>query len=201
MLLESSIWSWKLPWTGGPKHDSKNSIKKPCLKKLIKRSDNTSTRTNKTKYLIPILTTVIILGTPFFGALGIFLLSGPQALSPQIQSIKNHLDAGKDVNSKDMYENLVPIQQDWNGYGPWDWFSLMVTEYAKSKGVDFQQYILRGQTIFEYPVGPLLDGGFTKMYKDLLHINDVPNQRQLFESKMEDYVNKGIQSLHDKKIL
>ena len=100
-----------------------------------------------------------------------------------------------------MYENLVPIQQDWNGYGPWDWFSLMVTEYAKSKGVDFQQYILRGQTIFEYPVGPLLDGGFTKMYKDLLHINDVPNQRQLFESKMEDYINKGIQSLYDKKIL
>ena len=77
----------------------------------------------------------------------------------------------------------------------------MVTEYAKSKGADFQQYILRGQTIFEYPVGPLLDGGFTKMYKDLLHINDVPNQRQVFESKMESYINKGIQSLHDKKIL
>ncbi len=75
--------------------------------KLIKRSDNTSTPTNKTKYLIPILTTVIILGAPFFGALGIFLLSGPQAtnspLGPQIQSIKNHLDAGKDVNSKDMF--------------------------------------------------------------------------------------------------
>ena len=61
--------------------------------------------------------------------------------------------------------------------------------------------MIKGQTIFEYPIGPLLDGGFTKMYKDLLHINDVPNQRQLFESKMEDYVNKDIQSLHDKKIL
>tara|TARA_S200002703_G_C3772656_1_gene237879 strand:- start:1033 stop:1419 length:387 start_codon:yes stop_codon:yes gene_type:complete len=106
-----------------------------------------------------------------------------------------------DLFNKEMYENLVPIQNDWNGYGPWDWFSLMVTEYAKSKGIDFQQYILRGQTIFEYPIGPLLDGGFTKMYKDLLYINDVPNQRQVFESKMDDYINKGIQSLHDKKIL
>ena len=41
------------------------------------------------------------------------------------------------------------------GYGAWDWYTLMLTEYAKSKGAEFQQYVLRGQTIFEYPVGPL----------------------------------------------
>ena len=70
-----------------------------------------------------------------------------------------------DLFNKEMYENLVPIQKDWNGYGPWDWYSLMITEACKKNGVDFQQYILRGQTIFEYPIGPLLDGGFIKYLK------------------------------------
>ena len=28
-----------------------------------------------------------------------------------------------DLFNKEMYENLVPIQKDWNGYGPWDWYS------------------------------------------------------------------------------
>ena len=106
-----------------------------------------------------------------------------------------------DLYNKEMYENLVPIQEDWHGYGPWDWFSLMLTEYTKEKGVDFKQYILRGQTIFEYPIGPLLDGGYTKMYKDLLHINDVPNQRHIFESKMNDYLQKGIKMVEKKGII
>ena len=77
----------------------------------------------------------------------------------------------------------------------------MLTEYTKEKGVDFKQYILRGQTIFEYPIGPLLDGGYTKMYKDLLHINDVPNQRHIFESKMNDYLQKGIKMVEKKGII
>ena len=106
-----------------------------------------------------------------------------------------------DLYNKEMYENLVPIQEDWHGYGPWDWFSLMLTEYAKEKGVDFKQYILRGQTIFEYPIGPLLDGGYTKMYKDLLHINDVPNQRNIFESNMNNYLQKGIEMVEKKGII
>ena len=106
-----------------------------------------------------------------------------------------------DLYNKKMYEELVRIHDDWTGYGPWDWYSLMLTEFVKSKGIDFQQYVLRGQTIFEYPVGPLLEGGFTKMYKDLMHINDVPNQREIFESNMKKYLDKGIKMLQEKGIL
>lgn len=106
-----------------------------------------------------------------------------------------------DLYNKEMYEELVPIRDDWNGYGPWDWYSLMITDYCKNNGVDFQQYVLRGQTIFEYPVGPLLDGGYTKMYKDLLHLNDIPNQRQTFEFNMPQYVDDGVKSLKEKNIL
>jgi hypothetical protein len=106
-----------------------------------------------------------------------------------------------DLYNKEMLEELCPIQDDWKGYGPHDWYSLMVTEHVKSQGVDFQQYILRGQTIFEYSVGPLKNGGFSKYYKDLLKLNNIPNQRQQFESKMREYLQRGIQQLKTKNIL
>jgi hypothetical protein len=78
---------------------------------------------------------------------------------------------------------------------------MIVSEYAKSRGVDFQQYVLDGQTIFEYPIGPLKQRNFTSAYRDLIVTKDVPNQRQVFESKFNEYVNKGVQMLIDKKII
>ena len=77
----------------------------------------------------------------------------------------------------------------------------MLAEYVKGKGVDFQQYLLQGETIFEYSVGPLKNGGFSKYYKNFLHLNHIPNQRQLFESQMQEYLQKGIQQLKEKNIL
>ena len=71
----------------------------------------------------------------------------------------------------------------------------------QQQGVDFKQWVLRGETIFEYSVGPLKDGGFSKYYKDLLTLKDVPNQREVFESKMKEYLNRGIKQLQDKKII
>jgi len=85
--------------------------------KLIKRPDNTSTPTEKTKNIIPILATVVILGTPFSGALGIFLLSEPQvpnmsihkaALTGNIEIVKTHLEVGTDVNAKDDF-GVTPL--------------------------------------------------------------------------------------------
>jgi len=106
-----------------------------------------------------------------------------------------------DLYSKSFYEELCPIHNDWSGYGPWDWYSMMLAEYTKEKGIDFQQYLLQGETIFEYSVGPLKNGGFSKYYKDLLYLNNTPNQRQQFESRMQEYLQKGIQQLKEKNIL
>ena len=106
-----------------------------------------------------------------------------------------------DLYNKQMWEELCPVQEDWKGYGPHDWYSLILTEHLKSKGIDFQQYVLRGQTIFEYSVGPLKNGGFSNYYKDLLHLNEIPNQRQQFESKINEYLQKGIQQLQSKNII
>jgi len=79
---------------------------------------------------------------------------------------------------------------------------MLISEYIKSKGADFKQYILRGQTIFEYPIGPLKERGFTKYYKDYFTIKtDAPNQRKIFEENLSLFLNKQIETLHSKKII
>lgn len=107
-----------------------------------------------------------------------------------------------DLYSKEFYEDFAPVQDDWFGYGPWDWYTLMLTEWAKRHGSDFQEYVLRGQTIFEYPIGSLKGKGFTSYYKNFIHLNgNATEQRKTFESKMQQYLNVGIKNLYDKGIL
>jgi len=109
-----------------------------------------------------------------------------------------------DLYNKAFYEDICPVQDEWNGYGPWDWYSLIITDNIKLQGVDFQQYLLKGETIWMYSSGPLVGeniNGFSKYYKDMLKINNVPNQREQFESKMKEYIIKGAQQLKDKNII
>lgn len=117
---------------------------------------------------------------------------------------KNKWAGWFDLYSKSFYEDLVPIHENWSGYGPWDWYSMMITEYLQNQGIDFQQYLLEGETIFEYSVGPLKGKESNKLvshYKDLLTLNDIPNQRQQFESNMNHYLEKGISMLKEKNII
>lgn len=109
-----------------------------------------------------------------------------------------------DLYNKAFYEELCPFLDEWKGYGPWDWYSMIISDYTKQHGVDFQQYVLQGQTIFEYSVGPLKENGvngFSNYYKSMLHLNDIPNQRQQFESKLQNYLNKTLNELTNKKII
>jgi len=106
-----------------------------------------------------------------------------------------------DMWNKAFYEELVPLHDNWHGYGPWDWYSMMVAEFVKVRGIDIQQYVLRGQTIFEYSVGSLVTGGFSSYYKDFLKLKDIPNQRKTFESNMKEYVNIGLKRLQEKNII
>jgi hypothetical protein len=109
-----------------------------------------------------------------------------------------------DLYSKAFYEELCPVQDNWQGYGPWDHYSMMIADFVKHHGVDFQQYLLQGETIWMYPSGPLLKNGangFTQYYRDRLKTNDIPNQRKDFDLKMNGYINVGIQNLIDKKII
>jgi len=106
-----------------------------------------------------------------------------------------------DIYNKEFYENMIPVLDEWKGYGPGDTYGMIISEYAKSQGADFQQYVLNGQTIFEYPVGALKERNFASAYRDLIALNDIPNQRQSFESKFQKYINDGVEILRTKHII
>jgi hypothetical protein len=107
-----------------------------------------------------------------------------------------------DIYNKAFYEDLCPVHDDWIGYGPWDWYSMTLSDHLKSKGVDYQQYVLRGQTISEYSVGPLKDRDFTNYYKDFLKIKiGAKEQRDKFEARFDEYLLKGYQMVKDKNII
>ena len=99
-----------------------------------------------------------------------------------------------DLYNKAFYEKLVPVWDDWEGYGSWDWYTLLVTGTFKAHGGDFQQYLLEGRTIFEYSTG-VLQQGFGTYYKKFLSLNTVPDQRELFKAKVFDYAKIRIEQL------
>ena len=105
-----------------------------------------------------------------------------------------------DLYNKKMWETFYSVE-GWNGYGAHDWYTMQLTQYAKDRGVDIQQYILENQIVCEYESGPLKEGNLSKYYKDMLVLNNIPNQRQQFESKMNEYIRIGIQQLKEKNIL
>lgn len=107
-----------------------------------------------------------------------------------------------DVYSKAFYEDLVPIQHNWKGYGPWDWYYLIMKTIIQQHGITIKNYTFRGETIGEYWTGIMQQkNGYSGYYKDRIKLNDIPNQRQQFEAKMGEYIETGIQMLKDKKII
>jgi hypothetical protein len=115
-----------------------------------------------------------------------------------------------DLYSKDFYEELCPIHDDWSGYGPWDFYSLILINSlslntTEQNKIDFQQYVLRSQTIGDYWIGNWKHkNGLSGYYKDLIVKNknsETSSQRQIFEANMGNYVKKGLQMLKEKNII
>ena len=52
-------------------------------------------------------------------------------------------------------EKLVPVLEEWNGYGPWDLYSMNICQIAKHQGVDVQQHILENQIVWFSDTGCL----------------------------------------------
>ena len=107
-----------------------------------------------------------------------------------------------DLYSKAFYEDLVPIHDDWHGYGPWDLYCMLIMHFSKQLGVKSSQYLLRGQTIGDYWTGPLHPSeGLSGYNKKFIVRNEIPSQRLEFEGKMLSYAEKGLQMLKQKGII
>jgi len=108
-----------------------------------------------------------------------------------------------DLYSKEFYEDLVRIPDEWKGYGGWDSYGLNICNYAKYIGLDFQQYRLNGQITFEYSIGPLRTDeihGFSNYYKNLLVRRDVSEQREEFDKNLPTFIERKIKQLHEQYI-
>ena len=119
-------------------------------------------------------------------------------------TLKSKFAGWFDLYSKSVIEELCPYQEDWGGYGPWDLYSIILTNHLKNHGVDFQQYLIQGEVIWMYPSGPLIEDGidgFSGYYKNLLVKNPIPDQRQKFESNLNLYLQKTLVSLKNKNII
>ena len=106
-----------------------------------------------------------------------------------------------DLYSKDFYEDLAQVPKEWHGYGAWDYYGMMVSGAALQLGLDFNQYLLTGQIVFEYSVGPLRTeniNGFSNYYRNLIVRKDVSEQREEFNKNLNPYIQKKINELHGK---
>jgi hypothetical protein len=113
---------------------------------------------------------------------------------PYVEQISRFKYAGWfDLYSKDFME-LIPIPDDWKGYGPWDYYSMLISDIAVKNGIDIKEYVLRNQIIFEYHPNKEDKGNFADYYKDLLSLNKIENQRQVVESKFPHYIEQWIKT-------
>ena len=109
---------------------------------------------------------------------------------PYLQQTSRFKYAGWfDLYSKDFLE-LIPVPNDWKGYGPWDYYSMLISEIAIKNGIDIKEYVLKNQIIFEYHPNKEDKGNFADYYKDLLSLNKIENQRQVVESKFPHYIEQ-----------
>jgi len=93
-----------------------------------------------------------------------------------------------DLYSKSFVEELVPIPDEWKGYGPWDFYGMIVSDIAKQNGTNVKEYILQNQIIFEYHPDKENKNNFTNYYKNRLSLNKIENQREVIESKFPYYI-------------
>ena len=118
-----------------------------------------------------------------------------------IKSIFPYKWAGwMDLYSKKFWEDFYVSHKDWEGYGPCDFYSMLLADFAKKQGLDFEQYLLENIIPHEYPSGPNKQS-YTNYYKDFIVLNNIPDQRKIFESKMTEYLKKGAKELKEKNII
>lgn len=122
---------------------------------------------------------------------------------PEIEKSKQFKWAGWcDLYNKNFYENLLPCQIDWHGYGPWDFFGINICTLAKTQlKVDVDQYILRNQIIFDKDIGIYQNKKTPSPYKSYIYLNKIPDQRQHFESNLNTYIQRWIDNAKENKII
>jgi hypothetical protein len=129
---------------------------------------------------------------------------------PFIRDINQFKFAGWfDLYNKKFYEELAPVLEEWNGYGPWDLYSINVSNIAKSQNVDVSQYVLENQVVWFYDVGCLRnfqeyggDGQLKTLYKNFISLKlGRHEQRVYIEQNLNQYLHNWIEYAKENKII
>ena len=129
---------------------------------------------------------------------------------PNISQLNQFKYAGWfDLYNKKFFEELVPVLDEWNGYGPWDLYSMNVCNIAKQKGVNVNQYLLENQVIWFNDVGCLRnmvdygdDGQYKLLYKQFLSLKvGRQEQRSHIDQNLNLYLNKWVEYAKLKNII
>jgi hypothetical protein len=120
---------------------------------------------------------------------------------PYIQATTRFKYAGWfDLYSKDFIE-LIPVPDDWKGYGPWDYYSMLVSDIAVKNNIDIKEYVLRNQIVCEYHPDKDDKNNFIDYTKNLLSLNKIENQRHTIESKFSYYIQQWVEQAKNKKLI
>ena len=114
---------------------------------------------------------------------------------PELSETNNFKYAGWfDIFSKKFFEDLLPVPNEWKGYGPWDFYGMLCCNLAKREGFNVKQFILKNQVIFEHCTGDMKNDNFASYYKKFITRNEIPNQRQNIESRFNKDINKWFEN-------
>ena len=129
---------------------------------------------------------------------------------PSLKTINQFKYAGWfDLYNKKFFEELVPVLDEWNGYGPWDLYSMNVCNIAKQNHLNINQYLLENQVIWFNDVGCLRnmvdygdDGQYKLLYKDFLSLKvGRQEQRSYIDQNLKYYLNKWVEYAKQKNII
>lgn len=111
--------------------------------------------------------------------------------------------------NKNFIEKLAPILPEWEGYIPWDLYSMNVCEIAKQHKVNIQQYILENQVVWFEDTGCWAneeeyggDGKMKKTIQNFLSIKTIgKEQRKLVDDNLSLYIEKWFEYAKNNKII
>ena len=106
-----------------------------------------------------------------------------------------------DLYSAKLIHDVLPVPESWSGYGPWDFYSmLLLTEIKKNRMLDVNQYVIVNSVIAEYSRGPLKFGkGFDTIA--FAHKHDifsyVNKQREQIESTFSTVIPNQLKNIQN----
>lgn len=124
----------------------------------------------------------------------------PETHEIQLTKLNRFKFAGwLDLYNKNFYEQLVPVPEDWVGYGQWDLYSMLILDYLKTKNfpIEVAQYKLENGVTISIEYANWNHGDNRSVYKSRLRLNEIPDSRAYYSQHMHEYINNQLNKIAD----